>query len=228
MYLEQDFTFKTSQSLFGESHLHHVIDQGEKKEFLDFFTEKTNIKLPNNKKGTIQLQKSNVNLLEKKEFYAMSLPEDGLDFYIFLTRYKKKNMAFLISRFTDVGFELSKIILIDLPLKPLKKDEYYKGTLLEATRVRCDNKKFVFIITDILMLQNKNVEEPFIERMKMVGNFLKDYVEKLEKFPFRIQIVRLYQNLTNLEKDAIKLPYKLDRILFKENKSKREILSYTI
>lgn len=225
MYLEQEFAFKTSQSLFGESHLHHIIDQSEKKELLSFFTEKTNIKLPDNKKGIVQLQSSNVNKIVNKEFYAMCIPDDGLDFYIFLTKYKKKNMAFLISRFTDFGFELSKIILIHLNVK----EEYYKGSVLEVTRVRCNNKKFVFLATDIIMSQGKMLESSYIERMKLLGEFFKkEYCEDLQKFPFRIQIVRLYKDLVTLTNNVKKLPYKIDRVLFKENEGNKEIMSYKI
>jgi len=225
MYIESDFVFKTSQSLFGTSHLHHVVDKTEKTEVLNFFTEHAHIKLPNSKKDIIKINKSNVNILENKEYYSTNVPDD-LDFYIFITHYKKKNMVFLISRFTDFGFDLPKIILGEMNIL---KNDYYKNTVFEATRVRCVDGRFLFLATDIILNKGEIIKSTYIERLCLLGELFKnDYKECLHKFPFRFQIVKTFQNLNDLMTHSTKLPYTTNRILFRENYTtgKNKILSF--
>ena len=216
---------KTSRTLFGGSHLHHMISEDEIQKLLKHFNKISGIILPEKTHNKEFLGPHNFNILSNSHYYALGIPEDN-EYYLFLTLFENKNYAFLINKYLTPGFKHPKCIILDLNVKEL----CYDDTIIDVTRVYVTKGRFLLLLTDVLYMNGKNVKnENFIDRLEILGEFMKNnYNEDLKRQPFRIQIVRPFINLNNLEKKIKSLPYKIDKIMFKPLENNKKTLHYTL
>ena len=216
---------KTSKVLFGGSHLHHMTSLDEIKRLLEQFKHVSNITLPEKSHKKEILGPHNFERLSKENYYATAVPND-MEFYLFITYFEKRNYTFLISKFITPGFTLPKCIVLDIDCS----DYCYDNTIIDLTRVYVTKGRFLLLMTDILYYKgNKVTDTEYIKHLEILGEFMRDdYNENLKKLPFRLQIVKPYINLIELEKKIRSFPYKVDRILFKPFSTKKKNLEYSL
>ncbi len=216
---------KTSSKLFGGSHILHLTSYEEKKDILEHLYSHTKLTLPEKINRMKLLSNNNIPVLSNG-YYAMAVPND-LDIYLYFTKYRGEKKCFLICRQVGAGFTQPKILLL---FPDCFDNEIYDETLIEATRVYATDNRFFILLTDISWFKGNKISNlNIIERLKCLGSFMKDsFIENLQSFPFRLQIVTPYEHLNLLEQRLNNLPYKIDRILFVPSYRKTETLYFPL
>lgn len=215
---------KTISKLFGGNHVPHMTCPLEKQKVLHFIQTHTGIQIPEVSAGYIQLSNSNYITLQKG-YYAMCIPND-LSLFLYFCEYEKEYCCFIICRKLTPGYSQPKI-MVTYP--SYQTTDIFKGTLIEATRIFASENRFMILLSDILYLHGKKIEEPdYIHRLELIGEFMsKQFKEDLYRLPFRLQIATPYEKLDLLEQRIQNLPYKCNRVVFKPYNNKNATFVFT-
>ena len=120
------------------------------------------------------LSNNNMKYIDNNN-YLCSLRSNGNPYYVYYTKYNDIPIIYYIDKKIHPNYDKPRIILV----RGLFNEELYKNTLLDGEMIKTYDKKWVFVINDIIaykgdFLKKKNLEE----RLNIAYNLLeKDHTE---------------------------------------------------
>jgi len=119
------------------------------------------------------LNRKNINNL-KEGRYNISLSTFGKKFVMFITNYKDKKYCIFINKKNE------NMIITQLDIC---NNEIFNGSLFEGELVKSEDRKWLFLINDVMYYKGKNiVTKKFNERQDIINNFLSNEYKKNERF----------------------------------------------
>ena len=128
----------------------------------------------------------------KNNKYLCCLRSNGNPYYIFLTKYNDIPIIYFIDKKIHPTYQLPRIIIV----KGLFDPNLFNGTLIDGEMVCCYNKKWIFLISDIIAYKGEHLTKfQLPERLTMLNNMLDN--EYTEDYPMDICKYRIkpYYNL---------------------------------
>lgn len=219
-------TTKTTKTLFGGSHLHHMTSPDDIAKLLDHFKQVTGRLLPEKLELNTKLAAHNFQLVSQDKYYLLAMPEVRYDteYVMFFTLFDGKNYCFLIGKHVGPGFDTPKCLILDTDC-----DEVcYDNTVIDVSRVFVTKGRFLLLMKDISYFRGSRIKtRNFLEKIKIMGDFMRDsYVEDLQKQPFRLQIMRPYVDMKEFRDRLYKYPYKIESIIFLPHSQGKDTLEY--
>ena len=124
------------------------------------------------------LNRKNINNL-KEGRYNISLSTFGKKFVMFITNYKDKKYCIFINKKNE------NMIITQLDIC---NNEIFNGSLFEGELIKSDDRKWLFLINDVMYYKGENiVTKKFNERQDIINNFLKNEYKKNERFSLCIK-----------------------------------------
>lgn len=120
------------------------------------------------------LSNNNIKYIDNNN-YLCNLRSNGNPYYVYFTKYNDIPIIYYIDKKIHPNYEKPRIILV----RGLFNEELYKNTLLDGEMIKTYDKKWIFVINDIIaykgeFLKKKNLEE----RLNIVYDLLEnDYTE---------------------------------------------------
>lgn len=142
------------------------------------------------------LNRKNINNL-KEGRYNISLSTFGKKFVMFITNYKDKKYCIFINKKNE------NMIITQLDFC---NNEIFNGSLFEGELIKSEDRKWLFLINDIMYYKGENiVTKKFNERQDIINNFLSNEYKKNERFSLCIKehysISYFLENYTELLKN---------------------------
>jgi hypothetical protein len=119
------------------------------------------------------LNRKNINNL-KEGRYNISLSTFGKKFVMFITNYKNEKYCIFINKKNE------NMIITQLDFC---NNEIFNGSLFEGELVKSEDRKWLFLINDVMYYKGVNiVTKKFNERQDIINNFLSNEYKKNERF----------------------------------------------
>lgn len=146
--------------------------------------------------------------------HVITIRSNGNPYFLYFTYYEDKEIIYFIDKKIHPTYQLPRIIIT----KGLFDSNLFNGTLIDGEMVCCFNKKWVFLISDIIAYKGEHlVKYQLPERITLINNLLEN--EYTPDNPMDICSFRIkpYFNLccdtlNNIEN--IKFPFSVRGIYF--------------
>jgi hypothetical protein len=111
---------------------------------------------------------NNMKCITSKNHY-MNLRSNGNRYYLYFTLYNDVEIIYFIDKKIHPGYQRPRIILG----RGLFAKSLFKNTLLDGEMVKCNDKKWTFLINDILCYEGQYLNtKPLPERLEIIYNIL--------------------------------------------------------
>ena len=210
---------KTIPLSFCSEEASNVVNPEAKEYIMTNLKNKYNINI--DKKHAYILNQKSIYFLEKTQ-HIISLKSSGTNYYLYFTNINNINYCFFIDRKIKDGYTYPRIISVKYSFN----DDIFNDTLLDGELVRDkdDNDSWIFLVTDLLILEGKKMEQNIIGRFNMLYSILKNKYNSnfdLDICPIIVKKLFLYKDYDNLITQFIpSLPYKtngLYKIIYKKS-----------
>lgn len=147
----------------------HNIKCNEHKDFvLNQLNNLYNIKII--QKHHHNLDENNVNI-SLSQPHLMNLRSNGNRYYLYFTLYNDIEIIYFIDKKIHPGYQKPRIILD----RGLFDKKLFKNTLLDGEMVKCNDKKWTFLINDIVSYEGVHLYNKVLpERLKIIYNLLEN------------------------------------------------------
>lgn len=114
--------------------------------------------------------KDNLDSIKKNE-HLLSVHSNGNSYYLYLFK-DRYNVCTMIDHKKIQGYHFPRMMVV-----PFRFDDFvYNGTLLRGELIKNNKNKWIFLLNDILIYNNKSIiKKPFIERLGMIYNILNNF-----------------------------------------------------
>ena len=203
---------KTMDLSFCGDDAHNVVNQ-EAKEHIMNSLKKYNISIGD--KRAYILNNKSLHFIEKTQ-HIISIKSSGTNYYLFFTHINNTNYCFYIDRKIKQGYTYPRIISV----KYRFNDVIFKDTLLDGELIKDENDShnWMFLITDILLLEGHKLECNIINRFNKLYDILKNKYTPdiyLDICPLVVKKLFLYSDYDYLITQFIpSLPYKIKGLYF--------------
>ena len=124
--------------------------------------------------------------------HVVSIRTNGNPYFLYMTKYDDKEIIYFIDKKIHPTYQLPRIIIA----KGLFDPNLFNGTLIDGEMVCCYNKKWIFLISDIIAYKGEHLTKfQLPERIAILNNMLDN--EYTEDYPMDICKYRIkpYYNL---------------------------------
>jgi hypothetical protein len=173
------------------------------------------------KKYGITLRYNHASILNERSInyiknpHLISVKTTGTNYFLFLTQYNNINYCFYIDRKIKPGYTCPRIISV----KYRFDDSVFRDTLLDGEIVKDKHNNWMFLISDIIISEGKNIKKTHIEKRfntlysMLTNNFIHD--EQLDICPLVVKKLFTYKEYSALLTTFIpKLTYGIRGLYF--------------
>jgi hypothetical protein len=101
--------------------------------------------------------------------HVVSIRSNGNPYFLYFTKYDDKEIIYFIDKKIHPTYQLPRIIIV----KGLFDENLFNGTLIDGEMVCCYNKKWVFLISDIIAYKGEHlIKFQLPERLTILNNML--------------------------------------------------------
>ena len=99
--------------------------------------------------------------------HVVSIRTNGNPYFLYFTKYDDKEIIYFIDKKIHPTYQLPRIIIT----KGLFDPNLFNGTLIDGEMVCCYNKKWIFLISDIISYKGEHLTKfQLPERLAMLNN----------------------------------------------------------
>ena len=173
------------------------------------------------KKYGITLRYNHANILNEKSIkfiknpHLISVKTTGTNYFLFLTQFNNINYCFYIDRKIKQGYTCPRIISV----KYRFEDSVFSDTLLDGEIVKDKHNNWMFLISDIIISEGKNIKKTGIEKRfntlysMLTNKYTRD--ELIEICPLIVKKLFTYKEYSSLITSFIpKLTYGIRGLYF--------------
>lgn len=140
--------------------------------------------------------------------HLLAIKSNGNPYYLFMTRINFVNTVLFIDKKIQMGYALPRMIITRLVIR---EEALFDGTLLEGEMIKSNTGSWLFILSDLLVLNNKHLgDDDLIKRINKVYHLLNNsYIPSYNDL-FCIQVKKMFkcQDINHIIKEFIpSLPY---------------------
>jgi len=173
------------------------------------------------KKYGINLRYNHACILNDKSLnflknpHLISIKTTGTNYFLFITKFNNINYCFYIDRKIKQGYTCPRIISV----KYRFDDDVFNDTLLDGEIVKDKNDNWMFLISDMIVSEGKNIKKTNIEKRfnKMYSMFTDKFVpdKQLDICPLIVKRLFTYKEYSSLLTTFIpKLTYGIRGLYF--------------
>ena len=158
--------FKLTPISFCKKGGMNVQEAKDKEQIINILKQKYSINFKSNR--AMVLNAKTVNFIRNP--HMISVKTSGTNYFLFLTRINYVNCAFYIDRKIKQGYNYPRIINVTYSFD----DSIFNDTLLDGELIKDNSNNWMFLISDIIVAEGKNLQCNIINRINMLYNILKE------------------------------------------------------
>jgi hypothetical protein len=119
--------------------------------------------------------------------HVVSLKTNGNPYFMFLTTVNFSNVVIMIDKKIQMGYSVPRMIIIKLAFND---DELFTNTLFEGEMVLDRQKKWVYLISDLLVYKKSNIKKQcdFLKRLQTIYSVVENNLKPSFQNLFAIQV----------------------------------------
>ena len=195
----------SSPILFCGTHANHMVSNAQKK----ILIEKLQKECGASPKLRMKHRITKGNASELTEPCMLTVLTTGYEYFMYITTFEEEQCVFLINKLCKVGFNLPKIIILDITFA----SKIYENTLLDIEIVKDKNGNFLFLVDNLLIYENVSTNRwGLVKKWNALYELLALHyfpMSKIQKFPIQIKKLFSINKLAHLYRFANRLTYEI-------------------